>query len=118
MKIKLMKDNGFGWHYNYIYEKYYNQKQFDFVFKYLNFDKLEKCWAIYFNNEEIGEWFYKTYINNCHLSEIYKNSPEGYEYLKENWCKGIFTLWIYYSDKQELKTIVNKIINVKLIRGK
>ena len=117
MKVKLIRYDEY-WHYNYIYEKHYNQKQFDYVFKYLNFDKLaNKNLMIFFFNEETRKWFRKTYIDNYHLEYIYNNSPEGYEYLKNNYGKGVFKMIIYYSDKQEFKTIVNKVINVKLIRG-
>jgi len=45
------------------------------------------------------------------------STPEGYQYLKNNWGKGIFKIPVYYSDKQELKTVVNRLINVGLKRN-
>jgi len=99
-----------SWRY-YIHRWDCSQKQFNYIYKYLNFDKLDKDEWIQFNNKEVGEWFRKTYVNNYCLEYIYENSPLGYEWLKSNWDKGVFEVPIYYSDKQELKTIVNKIIN-------
>jgi len=110
--------------YTHTYRRYntkehlYTQEQFDYMFKYLDFDKFDKNWYIYFNDKETSEWFYKTHINTDYLKDIYNDSPEGYEWLKENWGKGIFKIVIYYLDKQELKTIVNKIINIELIMNK
>jgi len=117
MKIEIIKDNGF-WYYN-IDEWNYTQKEFDYAFKYLDFNKLGKKMYIYifFNNEEIGEWFYKTHINSDWLDKIYKKSPLGYEYLKNNWGKGVFRIPVLYPDKQKFKTIINKVINIELIRG-
>jgi len=112
MKINLRKRYDKYWRYNRK-ERNYKQEEFDYVFKYLDFDKLDKDWFIHFNNAKTEKWFRKTYINSDLLAKIYKKSPLGYEYLKDNWGKGIFYLYIYYSDKQELKTIVNKIINVE-----
>jgi len=114
MKKKLYKTYNDYWYYNI---SYCFQEQYDYVFKYLDFDKLYKGWFIGFNNEEIEEWFYETYIEENCLKDIYNRSPEGYGWLKNNWGKGIFELYIWYKNKQELKTIINKIINIELIRG-
>jgi len=92
-------------------------KQFNYAFKYLDFDKLDKDYYIYFENKEVEEWFYRTYINSGLLVKIYKKSPLGYQWLKDNWGKDVFRFPVFYPDKQELKTIVNKVINIKLIRG-
>jgi len=116
MKIKIEKWSNYLCYH--IHACTYKQKQFDYIYKYLDFDKLYKSEWIYFNNEETEEWFHKTYINNDLLDNIHRNSPKGYEWLKNNWSKSVFKLYyVYYSDKQELKTIVNKVINIKLIRG-
>jgi len=117
MKVKLNKHNNY-WRYHRAYEYHCTQKQFDYVFKYLDFDKLDKNENITFNDNKIKEWFYKTHINTDYLKDIYNDSQEGYQWLKENWGKGIFRLFIWYTDKQELKTIVNKVVNIELIRGK
>ena len=94
-------------------------KQYDYIYKYLDFDKLDKDWFIHFNDKQTEEWFRKTFINSEWLcvDEIQEESSEGYEYLKKNWGKDIFRIAVCYPDKQELKTIVNKVINIKLIRG-
>jgi len=115
MKIELYKIYE---HWRFIAsEVNYKQEQFDYAFKYLNFDKLYKDWFIFFNNKETEDWFYKTYIAEDWLNTIYKKSPEGYKWLKNNWSNGIFRAIVTYCDKQELKTIVNRVINVELIRG-
>jgi len=113
VKIKLRKSND-NWYFAYINERCINQKQYNYMFKYLDFDKLNKKVSVFFYNKEIDNWFCKTYTNHMFLETIYKESPEGYEWLKENWGKGVFKLWIYYIDKQELKTITNRVINVVL----
>jgi len=116
MKIKILQQhNKYLWRYK-INEWNYAPKKYDYVFKYLDFDKSDKNKHITFNDKETGEWFHKTYIEENWLDDIYNKSPEGYQWLKENWGKGIFTINFFYLDKQELKTIVNKIINVELIR--
>jgi len=117
MKIKLTNET---WNNYWLYNMYtycLNQKQFDYICKYLDFDKLYKNKHVYFENHETSEWFHETYTNSHYLEYVYKKSPEGYEWLKENWGNGVFKSHIYYADKQELKTIVNKIINIKLIKG-
>jgi len=80
-----------------IVEYRYIQKQFDYAFKYLDFDKLHK---IYLNNIKVPEEMYQYYSKT--------------EYLKNHWGKSIFKLAVWYQDKQELKTIVNRIINIEL----
>jgi len=116
MRIKLTEDSGF-WCY-LIYEINYTQEQFDYIFKYLDFEKLNKDIIIYLNNEKTKNWFKKTYIDRRYLEIIYNESPLGYEWLKDNWGKNVFQIDIYYLNKQELKTIVNRVINIELIRGK
>jgi len=119
MKIKLKQNNKY-WHYQNIYEVDCTQKQFDYIFQYLDFDKLDKDIAyIFFNNKKIEKQFKKTYINSnwLYINQVYQKSPEGYQYLKNNWGKDVFKTSIDYPDKQELKTIVNKVINIKLIRN-
>jgi len=117
VKITINKTYNHYWKYNInnIW-KHYNQEQHDYIFKYLGFDKIDKYWPIHFSNKETKEWFYKIYTDTNYLEDVYKESPLGYEWLSENWGKDIFNLIIWYSDKQEFKTIVNKIINVELIR--
>jgi len=117
MKIDLKKYHDNHWCYN-IDELDYTQEEYDYAFKFLDFDKLFKDCIIYFNNEEIRKLFYETYINSHYLNNIYNQSYEGYKWLKNNWGKGKFKLWADCSDKQKLKTIVNRIINVELIRKK
>jgi len=116
MKIKLIKRNGY-WCYG-VDELNYKQEQFDYVFKYLNFDKLDKNWWISFKNKETEKWFSETYINSLFLSKIHNQLPEGYEWLKDNWGKGEFKTVVRYTNKQELKIIVNKVINIELKRIK
>jgi len=107
---------------NYIY----TQEESDYIFKYLEFDKFDQNDNyICFNNKETEEWFYKTYLNNSYskelkyISYIYDQFPEGYQWLKDNFGKNIFTFQFKsYKDKQALKKVVNKIINVDLIKGK
>jgi len=121
MKIKIKKRYG-NWYYN-IDVAYLSQEQFDYIYKCLDFDKLKYAWlnCIFFKNTKTRKLFYEkynkgnklTYIN-LWLSEIYENSPEGYEYLKNNWGKNIFKIHVHYPDEQELKTIVNKVINIHL----
>jgi len=82
----------------------------------LDFEKINKDWYIYFNDKQTKEWFCETYINIDYLRDIYLKSLEGYEYLKNIFGKSVFKIIILYQDKQELKTIVNKLINIKLIR--
>jgi len=115
MKIAIINND--NWYWYTIYEWKCTQEQYDYIYKYLSFDKLNKHFDIYFNDKKTEEWFLKTHISNYDLSEIYKYSPLGYEYLKNNWCKGVFKTEILYPDKQELKTIINKVINIELIRG-
>jgi len=112
MKIEI-KHNKY-WRYN-IVELSYTQEEYDYIYKYLDFNKLYKDNFIYFNNKETGELFHKIYINKSCLNTIYTESHLGYEWLKENWGNGVFKLWACYQNKQELKTIVNKVINLRLI---
>jgi len=115
MKIKVFNWNKY-WHYEI---RNHKQKEFDYIYKYLDFEKISKKWHIYFNNEETKEWFKKTYKSSDWLDDIYNDSPEGYQWLKANLGNSVFKLYcVYYLNKQELKTIVNKIINVKLINKK
>jgi len=114
MKLKVFSFATY-WFYP-INEDNYTQEQFDYVYKYLDFEKLDKNEWISFNNNETRLWFYKIYIESDLLKNIYNNSFLGYEYLKNNWGKGDFNLTVYYSDKQKLKTIVNKVINIELKR--
>jgi len=114
MKIKLIKWND-DWRYSEIYELIYTQEQFDYIYKYLDFDKFNKNDnSIYFKNKKTEDWFYKKHIHHDWLEDIYDQSPEGYQYLKENWGNGFFKITVFYSDKQELKTIANKVINIEL----
>jgi len=115
MKIVIFKYNNFH-SYDDNAELNYAQEQFDYVYKYLNFDKLDKNWWLLFNNKQTEEWFHETYTNSHYLSKIHNQSPEGYEWLKGNWGNGKFKIDIWYPDKQEFKTIINKIINIELIR--
>jgi len=117
MKITIISNDNWYWYYN-IDELKYTQKEFDCAFKNLYFFKLHKYHHILFNNGETEKWFKETYISDNWLNTIYYQSLEGYEWLKDNFGKGIFKIAIQYPDKQELKTIVNKIVNVELIRGK
>jgi len=120
MKIELIKNDGCGWFYNEICELTYTQKQYDYVLKYLYFDKLDKRWWISFNNKETEEWFYKTYRGYDWLEHIYIKikTPERCEWLKKNWGKGVFKILVNYPDKQKLKTVVNRVINIELKRIK
>jgi len=113
MKIKIEQYHKY-WRYC-INDLYYIQKEFDYALKYLDFDKLYKSKYIYFTDLEIKQRFKRKYIEKDWLEDIYNQSPEGYQWLKNNWGENVFRMNIHYSDKQELKTIVNKIINVKLI---
>jgi len=122
MKIKIVKEkwDTVCWLYN-TNESCYIQKQFDYIYKHLCFDKLNKNEIIYFNNEEIKELFKRKYIENIWLlwlNDIYKISPLGYKWLQNNWGKGEFKTVVRYTDKQELKIVINKLINVELIRSK
>jgi len=114
--MKITIDNSNDWCYCFNGLNY-TQEQYDCIFKYLNFDKLYKRVYIFFKNEKVEKLFFKTFINSDYLRDIYFKSPEGYKWLKNNWGKGVFELWVLYSDKQELKTIVNKVINIRLIKG-
>jgi len=120
MKIKLQGcSTKTYWGYKSWFGHYYfTLEQFDYMYKYLDFDKLKKTILINFNNEEIKEWFSKTFINSDYLEGIYTESPEGYKWLKDNWGNGIFKITVNYSDKQEYKTIINRVINIELIRSK
>jgi len=111
MKIKIEQYENY-WNY-YINEDDYTQEQYDYIFKYLDFDKLDKNEWITFNNEKLKLYMKDSYL----LKSIYQNSPEKYKYLKDDWGKDSFRLHVYYLDKQELKTIVNKLINIELIIG-
>jgi len=118
MKIKLTKNPYHDWYYN-IDELDCTQKQFDYIYKYLDFDKVGKYIYIRFNDNKTKKMFYETYINSSNwLKNIYNDSLLGYQWLKNNFSKGVFRIPVLYPDKQELKTVVNKVINVELIRGK
>jgi len=116
MKIKIVKDKWDTAFWLYNTKKYsYTQNQFDYIFKYLDFDKLNKYHYIIFNDNKTKEWWFKkTYIDNRWLNDIYNDSLEGYEWLKQNWGKGEFKIFVWYVDKQKLKTVINKVINVEL----
>jgi len=104
--------------YNYLVMDYFfSQEQYDYVYKFLNLEKIKNTNVIRFKNKITKIWFHETYVNYYCLDEIHCHSKKGYKWLKNNWGKGIFKIAIYYSDKQELKTIVNRLINVKLIRN-
>jgi len=112
MKIKLNKFENDYW--SYIIDVFdYSQKEYDYIFKHLDFEKIYQYHVIYFFNSKKKQWFHETYINSNHLDRIYSQSPEGYQYLKDNWGKHIFTASKRYKSKQELKTVVNKVINVE-----
>jgi len=115
MKKKLYKFND-CWNYN-LDEWEYTQEQYDYAFKYLNFNKFNKYQNIHFKNKELRNMFFDTYGESCYLKNIYNTSQKSYEWLKDNWGKNIFTISIFYSDKQELKTIVNKLINIELMKN-
>jgi len=112
MKIKINKWKNY-WYHN-IANHYCIQKKYDYVFKYLDFDKVDKNRHIYFNDYKVKKWFGKAYINEYGLNKIYNNSPLGYQWLKKHWGKSIFKLFVCYIDKQELKTIINRVINIEL----
>jgi len=118
MKVIIRKTYNNFLRYDIIKELTYTQKQYDYMFKYLDFDKLDKDWFIQFNDKEVEEWFKYVYIDEDWLNEIYNQSPEGYKWLKDNWGNGIYKLLIEYQDKQELKTIVNRVVNINLKGGK
>ena len=115
MKIKLEQYENY-WGYN-VNEMSFTQNQYDYIYKCLDFNKLNQEWTIHFNNDETKKWFAKTHTYDYCLDIISNKSPEGYKYLKNNWGNGVFKFWVDYQDKQKLKTIVNKLINIKLIRG-
>ena len=117
MKIIIKKTHNNYWQYNTYSVLDYTQEEYDYMYKYLDFDKLNKKRCIYFKNENTKKWFYKTYTDINYLEHIYKYSPEGYRWLKENYGKGVFRLFVWYIDKEELKTVVNKVINIELIAG-
>jgi len=116
MKIEIER-NKYWYCYKNTFELNYTQQQYDYVYKNLDFDKLDKDWFIYFNDCKVEKWFRKKYTNHMFLETIYKESQDGYEWLKENWGNGVFKLPFEYLDKQELKTIVNRIFNIGLKRG-
>jgi len=96
------------------------QEQYDYIFKHLKFEKLFKGSYLFFGNRKIKIWFYETYITEDYLNEdclidIYNSSLDGYNWLKNHWGNGVFKLTILYQDKQELKTIVNRLINTILL---
>jgi len=118
MQIKTTRYNEY-WYYNIINEDEYTQEQYDYIFKYLDFDKLDRDSFAFFTDTETAKWFKETHINSDCLNIIYNKSPEGYKWLKNNWGKGFFWVGLINSiDKQELKMIVNKVINIELIRSK
>jgi len=119
MKIKLkQKNNNYSWYYSNTDVLRYTQKQYDYAFKYLSFDKIEKSCYVHFNKYKTKTWFRTTFVNSEWLcaDEIQEESSEGYQWLEESFSKGIYKLYIYYSNKQEFKTIVNKVINIELKR--
>jgi len=124
-----------------VYGDEYEQEQYDYVFKHLDFNKLAKDCFLQFADNDTEEWFNTIYTKHLYLDHIedlsleelcntvYRKhlyldhiedlSPRGYRWLKRNWGKGKFKLNnIFYLDKQELKTIVNRVINVELKRRK
>ena len=127
MKIEIDNCDNFCYNYRYdIFECNYTQEEYDYIYKYLDFNKLDKDCYIYFSKKETEECFFEAYLNSeyldniyrDHLKNIYFTSPLGYEWLKSNWGKGIFKITVWYLYKQELKTIVNRVINIKLIKSK
>ena len=111
MKIEIVSHYGKHicsrhWCYKMI-DLLYNSEEYDYMFKYLDFDKLDKNVHIWFNNKETSNHIDSDWLNN-----IYKK--QQYKYIKDNWGKGLFRINIYYLDKQGLKSIVNRIINVML----
>jgi len=117
MKIKMILFDEECWRYAYMNEIKFYQKEYDYIFKYLFFDKLSKAVNIRFEDIKTSELFSKTYTNDIYLNNIYNYYPEAYKWLKENWGKGAFYNLVCYSNKQELKTIVNRLINIELIRN-
>jgi len=116
MRIDLVNFTEGFWYFN-LNDIKYQREQYNYAFKYLNFDKLNKHFLISFIDKKTKNDFYKKYTDAKTLISIYSNHPEGYEWLKNNWGKDVFRIGIYYSDKQELKTIVNRVINVELKRS-
>jgi len=107
MKIKI-KAGIFGEYYRYMNTSN-NQKQYDYMYKNLDFDKLNKSYNVFLENDKI--WQHKKINHEC-LSTISKYFKDDYQLLKNNWGKGIFRVFIEYSDKQELKSIVNRVMNI------
>jgi len=118
MIIIIDKNKSNRWYSFYIKSLIFDQKEYDYIFKYLDFKKINKSGFVHFDDYEIEKWFRKTHINSNWLNTIHNNSPLGYEYLQNNWGNGVFKLYVFYPDKKELKTVVNKVINIELIRGK
>jgi len=117
MKIKLY--NLFKYYWRYCISDYiYTQKEYDYIFKYLEFGKFnEICCYIKFNDHNTQQLFTYKYIDNIFIKIIHSKSPEGYEWLRNNFGKGYFRIVDNnYPDKQEFKTIVNRVINIELRR--
>jgi len=115
MKIKMVENYSY-WHFNIIFGSS-TQKQYDYIYKHLDFDKLNKQ-IFLFDNVKTEQWFFNTFVNNICLQNMEELSQNKYQWLKQNFGKDIFKTSIDYKDKQELKTVINKHINIQLLNKK
>jgi len=113
MKIKIEQCKN---HWCYMNESHYTPEQFDYIFKYLYSDKLDENYRIFIYDKEVKKWFSKLYTDGYWSDCVYFNSSEQHQQLKDCHYKNkeIFLTGVVYFDKQKLKTIVNRIINIAL----
>jgi len=116
MKITINNyDNCYSYRYN-VNEWDCTQKEYDYMFKYLDFDKLDKTKSYLFTNDKKErKLFEKRYkVFNCWLYLCLITNDNGE--IRDNWGKGMFKIVIYYKNKQELKSIINKVVNIELMK--
>jgi len=122
MKIEICRTTHYSssWRYYHLHEgaEYLCQKEYDYIFKSLKFDELNLPDRIRFIDTIMkNEFFNKYQITQDSFGKI-DHEGEGYEWLKNNFGNGIFRIAIFHKNKQELKTIVNKVVNMEFRRGK
>jgi len=114
MKICLKRYNA-CWYYHHMHELEYTQKQYDYILKHLCFKKINKDSLLWFKSKDIkNDFMLRFKISTCWLKVIYSQCSIGYNWLNDNFGKNIFMTSIKYTDKQELKTVVNRVINIRL----
>jgi len=113
MKIKIFRDDDNYWAYSFYFNDIHD---FLFVFSEFDFKKIHLRSNIQFSTKKEKKRFYKKFpIKTQKFLKIYdvkKESKEGFTWIEKKFAKKIYFYCFLYSDKQELKTVIPRIIRL------